>query len=549
MARMNQSRSGLIALVLGAAVAGCGNDSNGNDADGFRSDTTSSSGASGNSSGSATSASGPGSSSSGGNAAGSGGGATTGSGGSSSGSGGGASPSECGPPLEPGATVYHVAVSGDDGGDGSRSNPWATISHAIEEVEDGAVILVGPGEYFGQVRLDRDFNTPVRIRSEVPYQARLRNSAAVVRVFYGSNIVLEGFDVAHDGPGAGALVVQIQDVDGDGSASYITLRNNVIHDSYSNDILKINNGASHVVVERNLFYNQTGSDEHIDVNSVEDVVIQDNVFMNDFAGSGRSNGNDTSSFIVVKDSNEADDAYVGSKNVRVRRNVFLNYEGSSGTPFLLLGEDGKSYFEVTDVIIENNLMLGNASNPIRAAFGCKGVADVTFRNNTVTGNLPGSAFAMRLNVEGSNPANDGIGFYNNVWSDPTGTMGKFSTTPSGETDSFVLENNLYWNGGQSLPTSGGDLVNVGDDGSATIADPQLGSQAGLAIPRWDQGSSTFGDGSTSICEVRDKLVTLYGTPSAGSAAIDHADAANAPADDILGNPRGGSPDLGAVERP
>jgi hypothetical protein len=32
---------------------------------------------------------------------------------------------------------------------------------------------------------------------------------------------------------------------------------------------------------------------------------RDNIFMNDFAGSGRTNGNDTSSFIVIKDSNQA----------------------------------------------------------------------------------------------------------------------------------------------------------------------------------------------------------------------------------------------------
>ena len=271
--------------------------------------------------------------------------------------------------------------------------------------------------------------------------------------------------------------------------------------------------------------------------------------MNDFAGSGRSNGNDTSSFIVVKDSNGTDDAYVGSKNIRIRRNVFLHYEGTSGAPFVLLGEDGNDYFEATDVVIENNLMLGDSSNPMRAAFGCKGVADVTFRNNTVAGNLPSSAYAMRLNVEGANQPNDAIAFYNNVWSDPTGTMGKLSTTPPGETSSFVLATNLYWNGGQSIPSSNADLVDVGDDPNAVVADPGLGSQAGLALPRWNQGASAFGDGSTSICGAFDKLVALYGTPAAGSAVVDQADPANAPAEDILGKPRGPAPDLGAVELP
>lgn len=58
----------------------------------------------------------------------------------------------------------------------------------------------------------------------------------------------------------------------------ITIRNNVIHDSRDNDLLKINYGASEVTVEGNLFYNQSGSDEHIDINSARGVVVQDNVF-------------------------------------------------------------------------------------------------------------------------------------------------------------------------------------------------------------------------------------------------------------------------------
>ena len=87
----------------------------------------------------------------------------------------------------------------------------------------------------------------------------------------------------------------------------------MLHDSHDNDILKINNGASQITVESNVFYNQAGSDEHIDINSVTDVVVQDNVFFNDFAGSGRANANDTSCFVVIKDSNGTDDTILGSR--------------------------------------------------------------------------------------------------------------------------------------------------------------------------------------------------------------------------------------------
>ncbi len=43
----------------------------------------------------------------------------------------------------------------------------------------------------------------------------LRHDSTVVTCFYGQGITLEGFDIAHAGPGAGALVIQIQDLIGE----------------------------------------------------------------------------------------------------------------------------------------------------------------------------------------------------------------------------------------------------------------------------------------------------------------------------------------------
>lgn len=460
------------------------------------------------------------------------------------------------------AQTFYVATGGNDGsGNGSAGAPWATITHALDSVPDNSTILVRPGTYFGRVNLRGTFANGVTVRSEVPYQARLRYDATVVICFYGKGITLEGFDIAHDGPGAGGLVIQVQDLLGPpGGADFvsrITFRNNVLHDSYNNDILKINNGAGNVLVEGNIFYNQNGSDEHIDVNSVNDVVIQDNVFFNDFAGSGRANGNNTSGYIVIKDSNAGDDSNLGSARITVQRNVFLNWEGSTGSNFVLIGEDGQPFYEARDVLVENNLMIGNASNVMRAAFGVKGGRDVTFRYNTVVGDLPSLAFALRLNTEGANLPNDDIVFENNIWSDPTGTMGAenvnrpndFSDTPPAETIDYVLDNNLYWNGGQSIPSNGAELINYTDDVSRVVADPLLAGHGGIVLPRYVVGPNVFADGSSTIRDVFVNLVSLYASMGPTSPAIDGASGAT-PATDILGNPRavGAASDIGAWER-
>lgn len=441
--------------------------------------------------------------------------------------------------------VYYVAPEGSDAaGDGSAERPWATLTHAAANIpDDGSTVIVRDGVYRGRVRLSRRFSRRAVFRAEHPYRARLENSAPderVVTVFGAANLELAGFEITRPGPEAdAAILVQIQQAGGL-PAEDIVLRDNLIHDSFNNDLVKVNNVARRILIEGNVLFNQQGHDEHIDVNGVTEVTIRDNIFFNDFAGSGRRDAADTGSFIVIKNSAGLPE----NRGIRVQRNIFLNWEGSPGSYFVLVGEDGQPFHEAEDVLIENNLMIGNSRKPMRAPFGVKGAGDVIFRHNTVVGDLPANAFAMRLNREGQNPVNERIWFFANVWADPTGTMEDFSDGDRAETRDARLDNNLYWNGGRPLPADG-DVLNPGDDVRGVTGDPKLPPEDGLVLPRWV--GTRFRSGNRTIREEFERLVMLYGAPGPSSAVTGRADPARAPRDDILGRPRDAAPDLGCFE--
>ena len=441
---------------------------------------------------------------------------------------------------------------GNDANPGTAAAPWATLEHAAEAVpDDSCTVWFNDGNYYGAQRVNRRFTTPTTFRAIHPYRVALQHAGLVVSLSGATHVTLDGFVFKHTSPAASPLVFQV-DGSAEGLAEHITLRNNIFHDSYNNDLLKIVTGARFVTVEGNVFYNQGPTDEHIDVNSVTDVVIQGNIFFNDFAGSGRE-GTANHAFITIKDSDEGIDGLEGSERITVRGNVFLNWEGGKET-LIQVGNDGKAYHEAEDVRIESNLFVGNSARDAYAILGLRGVKDVVFANNTAVGDFPSSAYAMWVDVKELNPVNQNLTFVNNIWADPTGTMGSYF----GESDdnefakgdplsaqNVVLDNNLYWNGSEPVP--GGDLLTPAvDDARALVADPLLNTDyAAVILPRWD--GNAFLSGNATIREEFVRLVELYGRIPGESPAVGAADPTLAPAEDILGRPRTASPEMGAYE--
>jgi chitodextrinase len=436
---------------------------------------------------------------------------------------------------------------------GTASAPWATMNHAAQTIPDaGCTVWFADGVYSGPNEIARRFTQPATFASIYPYRAVLQDVGTVLQLNGATNVVVEGFELHHTGPGATGFLTYIDSHNGLPSEN-IVLRDNIFHDSYGNDLLKLLEASRFITIEGNTFSNAGPREQHIDVNSVTDVTIQDNVFFDAFELSGRANAADAKHDIVIKDSNDSQDGLVGSQRITVRRNVFLNWQGGRES-FVQVGNDGKSYYEAADVRLENNLMIGNGPNVIRTAFGVAGARDVTFDANTVAGNLPtGAAYAFVVETKGFNPPNQNITFVNNVWSDPTGTMGAGATSGSNTfsdgdpatTSGLTLDNNLYWNGGAPIPP-GNLLSPLVADARRVVADPGVNAdQSSVTVPWWT--GSAFLSGTTSIRREFERLVESYGRIPPGSPAIDRADPTLAPVDDILGLPREGGPDLGAYE--
>ncbi|MFP3915884.1 MAG: choice-of-anchor Q domain-containing protein, partial [Actinomycetota bacterium] len=435
-----------------------------------------------------------------------------------------------------------ISPDGDDGAEGTRGDPWQTLQHAVEAVPgSGCVITAEPGTYEG-AEIERRFDAMTTIRSAQPYRSTLRGSSMILSIDGARNVTIEGFEITQSGPSSENVMINIEDGD-DRESEHIVVRNNIIHDSFENDLLKIRSGARFVTVEGNVFYNQGANEQHMDINGVRDVVVQDNLFFNDFAASGREDPGDTKAFIVVKDSS-ATGPEIGSRRITLRRNVFMNWQGGDET-MLQIGNDGKDYHEAQDVDIESNLILANDSDTeAEAPLGVAGVADLTFANNTVVGTLDMGGFAARVETKGDNPPNEDIVLANNIYSNPDGTADDLGAGDEDD-DSAELLNNLYWNGGNGFDP--GEPLNTGEDPQGLIGDPLLpDSLSGVVVPLWE--GSAFASGSSTVREEFIRIVETHAIPAGSSPVVDAADASPGPAFDILGRARGPEPDVGAYER-
>jgi len=448
---------------------------------------------------------------------------------------------------------YWVSLDGDDdSGDGSADEPWRHLAHALATVPAGGGfdILLEDGVYDGPTRVERGFESEVVVRSANPYGATLTNFSTNDPILFVTHqgsvrLVFEGLAFSNLGSTRSACSIAAGHMIQLTNVSDFTLRDSLILGSdrmpRCNEVIKVNLDDAFffptgVRFAGNFFYTPPAVDgrEMIDVFEPGELDIVDNIFVSD---RGRDGGE-----AFVRLWGEWGSNTTRKPRHHISRNIFLNYEGSGDRGFIELGGEGTSIYEISEALIENNLFVGSSSTNMLAPVVLRGVRTITFRANTVVGDLPSTAFLTAIGSDGSNPASTEILLANNLLADPAGTMTAPWVHAFGEVEveTVELDNNLLWNAGSAAP--------VVDDPALLSGDPQLPRDpSGYSLPSWDPELGRFVSGSESIRAEFERLVIELAAIAAGSAARNAADASKMPENDILGRPRDANPDVGAFE--
>jgi len=192
----------------------------------------------------------------------------------------------------PAPSVYHVATSGSDGGDGSADHPFATLQHAADAMAASGVTstLVSGGIYAAGLKLTAA-NVGETLKAADGQAATLQLGAAGVEIKGADHVTLAGFTLAGStGPavnvdGGSSVTVAGNTFTGDregvllqNGTSYDTVTNNSFTGSYEGIVAQ--NGASNNAITNNLIKNSSfagieikdGSNrETVDSNMIEGV--------------------------------------------------------------------------------------------------------------------------------------------------------------------------------------------------------------------------------------------------------------------------------------
>ena len=373
----------------------------------------------------------------------------------------------------------HVATDGDDSsGDGSASNPFASVERAARDAVPGTAIRIHEGTYPGG-----QFLASLRGTSDAP-------------IWIGG---IEGESrPVFDGNGEGIHLSQV---------SYVVLHDIEVRGSDFNGI-NIDDGgdyanlqATHHVVVRGVFIHDIGGDGNQDclkLSGINRYYVLNSTFER-CGGSGSGSGIDhvgahdglLAGNTFREMSANGIQAKGGSENIEIRGNRFvdagqraLNMGGSTGDAYFRPPLSATSpNFEARNIRAVANVIEGST-----AAIAFVGCVDCIAANNTI---VDPENWMFRILQETTThdgfeflPARDGVVVNNLVYFERGALSTDVNVGPNTASETFRFENNLFYawdDPSRSAPTLPGMEVGsiVGEDPDLAI-DHRIGAASPAA---------------------------------------------------------------------
>ncbi len=319
------------------------------------------------------------------------------------------------------ATTYYVATKGSDTYQGTSSQPFRTIAHAIDKMNPGDTTYVRGGIYREQsiqFKKSGTANAPIRLINapgESPViEASPHNSGVGISIINAGGvnksmgwITIEGFEITKF---QHAILYR--------SAHNITIRGNWIHDiSGRPDNLEnlhsqgITGSGYKVTVDRNRiervgnFGGCINSPDHCNkdhgiYSNGSDYVITNNIFSNNLCQGVQINGSQSSAYDPTK---FAGPEFSGAANWLIANNTFAYSHFCPG--IVIWGEKATGTQIVNNIFYENGIVKENS-----AAQGIVWTGNGTgaqIKNNLFYASGDGSATPIAKGVEGVNYTQSG----------------------------------------------------------------------------------------------------------------------------------------------
>ena len=305
-------------------------------------------------------------------------------------------------PTPGSGTTFFVSPSGSDSASGSSSTPWRTIQKAADTLNAGQTAIVAAGNYGERVSISRSGTQASPINLQVASGATAQLLGFDIT---GTGWIVSGFDISTQTNGGQGYGIHVS-----GSASYVTIQNNYIHELCHEGVF-MESGVSHIQVLNNRFWKAEMS--AVQADGMYDLIQGNEVWGTQqyamdaggiYAGCTIAGGADADAFRFfgqhnVFRSNYAHDIYTDSgTNPNPHTDCFQTW--------------GSTAMQVDDILIERNTCrwpLASTAVDAETAMieGVDGqIGTVTFQNNELSNMRQGILIGHNVAA---------LHAYNNTW--------------------------------------------------------------------------------------------------------------------------------------